>query len=177
VPQERATKRSNQPESPDSQTASQRQPYINRVVAVLRCSLDKPCSPPVRIITDDYHNKHLLCNHLKGLFVHLLSLPSCLYYCHSQTLLPSFLDLTCDWQQRWEWQRQSTVVSTEQLLCRKLTRLTDVKPIFNQIRTKSPARSSVGALVSPQGDAEAQQNDAQTLTHGATWTQRLRSRG
>jgi hypothetical protein len=60
---------------------------------------------------------------------------------------------------------------------RKLTRLTDVKPIFNQTRTTSPARSSVGASVSPHGDAEAQQNDAQTLTHGATWTQRLRSRG
>jgi hypothetical protein len=41
---------------------------------------------------------------------------------------------------------------------------------------RPPARSSVGASVSPQGDAEAQQNDAQTLTHGATWTQRLRSR-
>eukprot|EP00302_Diacronema_sp_CCMP2436_P041219 CAMPEP_0180022652 /NCGR_PEP_ID=MMETSP0984-20121128/22988_1 /TAXON_ID=483367 /ORGANISM="non described non described, Strain CCMP 2436" /LENGTH=40 /DNA_ID= /DNA_START= /DNA_END= /DNA_ORIENTATION= len=36
--------------------------------------------------------------------------------------------------------------------------------------------ASIGALVSPQGDAETQQIDAQTLTPGATWTQKLRAR-
>jgi len=36
--------------------------------------------------------------------------------------------------------------------------------------------SSIGALVPPQGDAKAQQSDAQTLTPGASWMQKLRSR-
>jgi exonuclease III len=60
---------------------------------------------------------------------------------------------------------------------RNLTRLPDVKPIFKKTRSKSPARSSAGALVPPQGGgANAQKSDAQTLTHGATWAQRLRTR-
>jgi hypothetical protein len=69
-----------------------------------------------------------------------------------------------------DWRDVFAVVST-------LLELTSLAPPLAPLNLRSPARSSVGALVSPQGDAEAQQNDAQTLTHGATWTQRLRSRG
>jgi hypothetical protein len=50
-------------------------------------------------------------------------------------------------------------------------------PASIKTRSTSPARSSAGALVPPQGGgAIAQQSDAQTLTHGATWAQRLRTR-
>jgi hypothetical protein len=60
---------------------------------------------------------------------------------------------------------------------RKLTRLTDVKPIFEQARTTPPVRSSVDATALPQGDADAdRQSTAQTMTEGTTWARRLRPR-
>jgi hypothetical protein len=50
------------------------------------------------------------------------------------------------------------------------SRLTDVKPIFEQARTTLPARSSVEASALPQGDADAdRQSTAQTMTEGTTW--------